>query len=566
MRAQIENFGPVKLADIELDRITMLVGDNGVGKSSIAQALGFALTGTTYNAENPQNRAYELVRDGAPNGSRIRVFDDAGEVTLTYPDCKHSATGVAPRSSLVAVGMESICKMKPADRAAVVQKYLRTLPTPEELTDALSKVGVEGKNAEAVVDYVEKYGWEKAHDHYKNQGALHKSLWAQEAGEAWGSTKQASFIPQYWDNSLQGMSEQTLVEELAREREILETSLKVEAISEKEIADLEEESKNLDDLALRVQVLKEHADKARAKVKEAQDLLKTLPKPDFGETGVPCPHCKRDLIIEGDTLRKVKPADLYTDEEKNEMAQAILAQKEFVAEAMKAENQALDNLSDAQVKLAQAKKAAERLAVLKAKGAQEAPPAAVVEKQRANVERANRRLKAWTQRTKLDQHAENISQNLYIVGVLKQEGLRLTKQSAGLKTFNQEYLKRVCELADWGLVELHDDMTITYDGRSYHRCSGGLRWRCRMTLQIALAWLEPCSLLILDDDVQIDDAGRGGLIQILENFKAPSLVCFVISKEHDIPDLSDESWGCGKTYVFEDGVTKLFTAKDAVPA
>lgn len=570
MKAQIQDFGGIKHADIDFlgdGKITLLVGDNGVGKSSIAEAVAYCLTGTAYDAERPKNRAWEFVRTGSASGARIRLSDDLGEAILTYPDCKHIVAGMPPTASHVAAGLVSICKLKLPERAALLHETLKTLPTDDELRAALKEVGVPPASIEAVVDYVQKYGWDKAFEHYKNQGAMHKSLWSQVAGEVWGSDKQHKFVPRFWEDSLTGMSEQTLADDLAREREVLETSLKFEAVSESELENLKAYADGLEGWEKGAAEAEATYDEVATEYRNATDELKALPRPGLPEKPTDqCPHCQGDLVVTSLTGKVRAPiADTQTEEERDQMTAAIMAQTTLLDELSIKLRKASEDLDVYRSELYQAQKAVKRLESI-AGNTSQAPPKEIVEKQRRNVERAEQRLAAWQQKTKADLHVKNISQALYTVGVLKQDGLRMSKQQAGLKKFNTEYLEPICQNAGWGTVQIEPDLNITYDGRSYHRLSGGQKWRCRMTLQLALAWQQPCSLLVIDDDVQIDDAGRGGLVDVLETFPAPSLLCFVISKQHDIPDLSDpDEWGCGQTLVFEDGVVKPFR-RDLVTA
>ena len=240
------------------------------------------------------------------------------------------------------------------------------------------------------------------------------------------------------------------------------------------------------------------------------------------------------------------------------MTAAILAQQEVVDALAPLLAACMEANTNAQVELRRCEQAAKRLEEIANKGIGQAPPAAVVEKQRANVERATLRLKAWKQRTEADKHAANVAQALYIVDTLKVDGLRLQKQSKALHKFNKDYLQKISALGDWKEIAVDKDMRITYNGRSYLRCSAGEKFRVKFAFQVALAWQEPCALLVIDEGTnELDGDGMSGMIQILEQFPAPSLVALTITKPQDIPPL--EEWGCGKVYMMEDGVAKLFS-------
>jgi len=69
-RLTIENFRGVEKADLDLSRpVTMIVGENGVGKSTVADALEFVLTGKCRNTTRSGAGASDLIRQGSKSAS-----------------------------------------------------------------------------------------------------------------------------------------------------------------------------------------------------------------------------------------------------------------------------------------------------------------------------------------------------------------------------------------------------------------------------------------------------------------------------------------------------------------
>jgi hypothetical protein len=98
-RIQLENIGPYEHLELDLDqRWNVLLGDNGVGKSSILKAIALV-----YSADESPIYADRLLRLGASQGS-IRVETDTGRSFHT--ELLRSTTGVQVRHG-PAIGLEA---------------------------------------------------------------------------------------------------------------------------------------------------------------------------------------------------------------------------------------------------------------------------------------------------------------------------------------------------------------------------------------------------------------------------------------------------------------------------
>jgi hypothetical protein len=78
-RISLRNVGPFEKLDIDLDpHITVILGDNGLGKSTILRAIGLALAGS----DQESDLASGLIRAKHPGRKQAETQDGAGQVTL----------------------------------------------------------------------------------------------------------------------------------------------------------------------------------------------------------------------------------------------------------------------------------------------------------------------------------------------------------------------------------------------------------------------------------------------------------------------------------------------------
>jgi len=152
MQVSINNFKGIKEVEFEIGDVTVIAGDNGAGKTSIAQAVACALTGECpvrdmkkqdyrYFVNNSQSEiGTTAVASNCPTAS-VKVCSDKGSCSMSYPDGKGFSTGVVPRASVFATGITSPLDFKRSDMVDCWVKILQSEPTMDDLREAL-----EGEN------------------------------------------------------------------------------------------------------------------------------------------------------------------------------------------------------------------------------------------------------------------------------------------------------------------------------------------------------------------------------------------------------------------------------------
>src|SRR5882672_6303542 len=91
----LENFRSHKRSEIELDRLTVIRGPHGAGKTSVLLALQLLLTGKCETTDEAGRGAESLIRDGA---KELRIaahqsFDGSAEETGTITRNRNRAGG-----------------------------------------------------------------------------------------------------------------------------------------------------------------------------------------------------------------------------------------------------------------------------------------------------------------------------------------------------------------------------------------------------------------------------------------------------------------------------------------
>ncbi|MGH2505837.1 MAG: AAA family ATPase [Ktedonobacteraceae bacterium] len=553
----IANFGGCSKADINVDTIALLVGANAAGKSSICDAVAWALTGKEYGLQ--KNEAGQVVRSGSDSAT-IEIKTADGSIRGSFPDCKFKPEGKQPTASEYATGLKSILTLKDDDKASALQTYLKTLPTQEDLATRLAALRIDKSTIESVWMRIVGGSWDKAQNYFEEVGRQLKAQWKVATGHPgnYGSDIAGKWLPKNWEQDLEKLSIDTLATELTREKEMLESSLKYEAVSDKERSELDEVYLGLDqaqkDHAEHIKML---ADKKKA-LAEAEYALTRLP-PDKEQKTVPCPHCSAKLVVVGDTVEKPR-TKILSAEDAAKMNEAIRDAHAKLTECQRDVEFERRLVDDSIRRQDAAKKAEARLKEIAAQPT--CPPAEQVEKQRKAVERAERRLDAATRKRSADSINEQIIKNQFLIDVLKPEGLRADKLANALKSFNEDYLKPLCEAARmsdpaWGDAEVTNDLKIVFANRA-KRLSESEKFRLRVTLQIAFAQLDGSQMLVIDRADLLDPEGRSGLVCLLQQAGIPALVAMTATRKHDVIDLG--AHGLGITYSIKGSVVEELKA------
>src|SRR5690606_19432397 len=124
MKAVINNFRKVEKAELTIDTITFLGGNNEAGKTSVSQSIAAALLGNPTVLGVTKKDALKLVRDGSKYASAAITGADGGEAKVMWPSMEVEANGTAPRASAFAVGVSKFTHLHAQEAAGLISKLM----------------------------------------------------------------------------------------------------------------------------------------------------------------------------------------------------------------------------------------------------------------------------------------------------------------------------------------------------------------------------------------------------------------------------------------------------------
>jgi hypothetical protein len=574
---KITNFRGAASAEFSIDNITLIGGPNAAGKSSIAQAVGAALTGEPLPIRGLKaSQAGVLVRGGTAAG-QVAMCGPSGMVTIDYPKGKVATEGRPPFASPFAAGLRTVIELPVKERSEILSKYLKSEPTRQDLEAAISDLDLAPEHLEKLWNAVQQQGWDGAHAAAKEKGAKLKGQWEDITAERYGSKKAETWLPGEWEPDLDGSSEDDLKARVTDARDALEAAIAAQAVDSSKLADLEALWARLPELRRHAEEAAQVRDNVTAVVAGHRETLQELkPKPELldqveaarkavqavppatkGST-LACPHCHGSVsMLDG---RLIPAAAQISDEEVERLKQQMLDAQFKLGEAeraMKSElearrGQAITRLEDAEKDLAKAAEAAAGKAseLARAEAAdrelaerREQPQGDVqdVDVCRNELARAEARLKAWQRKSQADNRHASIVANQFIADALAPEGVRLKKLEKSIGEFNR-CLALICASAGWGTVTMDRELEASLNGTPYYLLSESEKWRARVSLQLAMAGLDGSEAVVIDGaDILVDRQLRNGLFRSLELHNA--LVCMAMRGPDELPDLDGHEMG-----------------------
>jgi energy-coupling factor transporter ATP-binding protein EcfA2 len=555
MQVKIHDVGGIVEAEFEIQGITLIAGKNFAGKSTIARSVASLLSGVVLPLPGcKKGSALELVRDGKKLGI-LSLHTANGDARLSYPKCEMVTEGMPPTASRIAAGIDDLFQMDVKERSALLQKLLRTKPTPEELATKLKEFGANEATIAALQKSIDRLGWDATAADCATTATKKKGAWEQVTRKRWGSEAGASWVPETADVSITIENRDRLLDAFTRTKTALEAAIGTAAMSE---AEREALQAHADALEERQKILADLEDQSTAKAVEmvaAQNHRRGLP-PANVTAGIPCPECSTPLIIRDDHVSKtfvLEKAAPVSDADLKQRCLDIAGADGSVLRLQNEHAALRQKVLEASSELKKSEDAVKTLAAASGKGGSaDAVPAA----RQAHQEAADRLAEydRWVQAKAIH---DDIVWNLQLAGLLGDAGLRKTKLEEVLSLFNEPALKELSETAGWSTVVIHPDLSITYGDRRYELLSKSEQWRARAVLQVAIARIERADLIVLDEADILDRRGRNGLVAMLSLTKIPALVAMTITKPDKAPDMSRAG---GMSYWVEAGVVSPLSA------
>ena len=455
MQAEIRDYRGCERASLVLDPIALVAGNNAVGKSSLAQAVGAVLTGQVLPVAGiTKAHAAELVKTGAEAGYAA-IGNELGQARIDWPLCQARSKGEPPKASLHAAGLISVADASAKDRARIFGSYLKADPDRADLAAAMADLGLD-KAVGAIWKLIDDKGWDGAHQIRRDRGVELKAEWRKVAGQQWGSRIGASWRPAGLEIEDETATENDLLADLARAKEAHTKAVGVAAVSAAERERLAAAAAKLEPAKDLLLGAEQYAEGVAGRLDEARAARQALP-PATADESMPCPHCGAFVV-----LRRVNLAEIRLEAAGETVAASELKKRRLAIAA------AGGNVAHLEGELGEANRAVDtaRHALQNAAEADNylkaMPPAVVagadVSAAQAELERAEKVLAGWRAKREADDLHERIASNEAVLALLAADGLRGRKLARVLDLFNGT-LGALSAAAGWravGLNRRHD--------------------------------------------------------------------------------------------------------------
>lgn len=526
----IDNVLGVRAVDVSLSApVTMFVGGNGQGKTSIMDAVRLALTAEPARGVNYKKDYVRLIREGASAG-QAQATVDGRECWLMLPTGK--GTQVDPHPALpIVLDPARLAALKPAERKALLFGLLGVKATAADVKPLMVARGLDAKKIERVLPML-RAGFEEAASVASEAATQAKGAWKQVTNEQWGSDKGASWkAPQIEFDAAQ-------LQRLTSEAAALDQQL---ATANQELGALRERRQQADDAATQREKLKAKADQIgriqkklefdERELDKAQGKLAQCP----GEARAGLLHelgwSLSYLVFYGEAL---DPDSVFEQRVRNALdayeaqhGKVSFSNEQIDADRMPGLKEAVSLLTNAVANnkrdLAEAQAAKAQLDALDAQGepvkesdfqAAEAKVRDLTAKRSAltaEIDAANAAKRAAdgadAATTKAAELHADITQWIAVAEALGPNGIPGELVGKALGPVNAR-LAQSAEDTGWQRVLIENDMAITFGGRSYALLSESEKWRADAMLGEAIAQVSGLRLLMLDRFDVLELTGR----------------------------------------------------------
>lgn len=488
-RITATNFIGLHRVDVTLDApVTVFAGHNGAGKSSLRDAIRFALIGEPGRVRLKRDQG-DLITRGAKAGSvRIETDEGAFEAKLKQPVPARDLPEALP----YVLDAQRFAGLDGKERRRFLSDLLGVQAKPADIARMAEERGCDMTRYETVKPLL-RSGFDAAHQDCKTRATEAKGAWRAITGEAWGAAKAEGWTPDAPTVDIDSLDEEVLA--LRADIDSLDeqiTAVRVHAVQ----ADQRERMQAQADKAPDIEVDLAEAEIKLAEMRRAEERLREAHGPGGQLTEFACPDCGSVSRVRIDRGTVVAVPNDTTDPVIDE--QALTAAR---AETGQAEH----HVEQIRRLLAQAQHAAEALAEDAANDDGEAvsvedlkawrdSKAARLEDIRQRLDAARKAIDAVKQ---ADAAHTDVTAWLKLADAFAPDGIPGELLARTIKPINSR-LRESAEATGWPQVAIAPDMEITADGGRYELLSESEQWRVDAMLAEAIAHLSGLRMLVLD--------------------------------------------------------------------
>jgi len=542
MKLTLENFRRIKRAEFDISGVTLIVGHNEAGKSTVAQAFAAALSSQPVVLEGLlKKQAGGLVRDGEKSAT-VTLEDGQHTTSIKYPACTISGDHrVYMDSWRYAFGLAKFAKQ---DKKTMLSLFTDAVSNQLSQEDIRREIETTAKESgvllyENVFDGINLLKWDESQFYFTEKARELKSDWRHVTGQNWGAAVADVWQPEGLNKDA---TEDLLLQAVAHTEASVEAAIANTAVSADERKRLTEDAAKYDDLLKQHQGQKNIIAAAQGALEALREQLDALPKPVVVTTPMQCPSCLAALVVESGKLTHATaqlPEDPIITKDRTALIMAVAEQDRQIS-LMQGDL----NLIAVQGKAA--RDAKEKLATMPEK----TTTGGDVESARMADFNARKALLAFQSYQKAFKIHREIQAFLHIAGELSEPGIRNRRMDKVLKEFNEVHLVKYTPGAF--TVEIDAEMQIQVCQRPYALMSTGAQFMADVMLQLAIADFTHAPAVIIDGaDVVQYPGRRSALMGIVQSFEGASLITMSMKDPAAAPNLREA--GIGMTYVLTAG-------------
>jgi hypothetical protein len=568
IKFKISNFLGIKKAEIKHDKLTIVMGKNFSAKTSTAKGVAAAITGQTipFPKEDVKKKDSGLLIHNFEKKGSVEILDESNEklLELSYPSCKRKTFGGAiPDASPIAMGLERFSDKSLKDRKefliellgegdqekakGLLLETLKDLP-PDKMPDPENKeADIDIPVSSSVWDLITDHSWDEVHSNYKSMITSNTGAWKQVAGEVYGYKKAEGWVPDGWDEALEGSTEEELNELISLADNALVNTIKAETLSEGEVQRLIEEAAPL------VELEKEKVQ--QEKVFDA--TTETLKKIKANDPGRPelsyqnCPECNEPLKIEeGMIVRgEINITPKQKDKQNKEHEDAQIKIKEQKTTLKNVANKLAEITQ--QVRVAEAAK--NKIDEINQEAEGKSNTGMTREHAQAKLNEAIHNLRMFKNKIAANEIHEKIKTYEAIKDATGESGVRAELLSDLLKPVNDELANMVRNILKEGFakIKIENDMSIRLGPIPYALLSGSQKYIVDTCIQSVVASYDGSEMILLDGADICLPSLRSALLGELMT-KEQSIIMFASMRPEEQRPPSDP--GSGRhCYWIEDG-------------
>lgn len=523
-KISIKNLIGIKLAEIESEKqIIFISGNNGSGKSSIADAVAMALTGDLCRVSMKKESAWLL------NSA------DAGMVEVNADDNRQfytsiSKSGITAKGQGIDVSPALPYVLHPSKFADATADERRKLlfeisgckTTKEDVARRLIDRGIDAKTFEAILPML-RAGFPEAQKEAQTKAREEKAIWKNLTKEVYGEKKAEA-----WKSPVTGGNlEEIRNAVINNEKELHSVDADLETLNQRLGVIKSDKDKasarNAKIVRLRTQV--EMIDRIKSKLESDKrsviDWQAMVEKARMSSSGIGqddavchCPECGSELIFVNKDKKLIPHGDLRGNEDVAVKLPEYERSLELFQNSVKNGERDLANAEAAKDQLAMIEDempAVDDAAIsdLTAKiYALKAQKKALIETINNLIAEEKALREADKTTAKAYEHHKQVESWEKIAAAFAPDGIPGELLQDAIRPFNDR-LKNTAEISGWMVPTITIDIDINAGGRPYALLSESEKWRTDCLLSEAISHISGLKFMIIDRMDVLDGTSRG---------------------------------------------------------